>query len=137
MQVAAGDEAFRETQRLHKRNFEANRGPRNRAVKIGDLVYTTNPDCANQLQAKAIGSFVVVYPNEANFVFDVDGIEKRIRWDHAAPAPRPDNVQNDTPHPLLDGFAKPTTDSPAHDEYVIDNLSSYRKLVDCNEFKVR
>lgn len=137
VQMPAVVEALRKTQQRYKRIFDASLGQRNSKIKIGDYVYTTNHQRSKKLQRKAIGPFIVVDSDESTFVIYVDGLEKRISSDHTTPAPRPDDVKDDTTHPLLDGFDKPRPEHAVHDEYVTDKLVTHRKAGDSYEFKVR
>lgn len=135
--IPAVVQALRKTQQRYKRNFDANLGPRNVKVKIGDYVYTTNHHRDNKLASKAIGPFMVVDADDSTFVIEIDGTERRVSSDHTTPAPRPAGSNDKLPHPLLDGFDKPRQDPKIHDEYVIEKLLAYRKKSDSYEFKVR
>lgn len=135
--IPAVVQALRKTQQRDKRNFDANLGPRNVKVKIGDYVYTTTHHRDNKLASIAIGPFVVVDADDSTFVIDIDGTEKRVSSDHTTPAPRPACSHDKKPHPLLDGFDKPRPDPKIHDKYVIEKLLAYRKEGDSYEFKVR
>jgi len=126
-QIPAVAEALRKTQQRYKKNFDANAGKRNDKVKIGDSVYTTNHSRDSKLQSRAIGPYIVVDADEATYVIDVDGEEKRVSSDHATPAPRP-STADANPHPLLDGLDKPKDITPVVDEYVVDKLLGVKKI---------
>jgi len=48
-QIPAVVQAFRKTQQRYKRNFDSNVDTRNKRVRVGDYVYTTNHQQKNKL----------------------------------------------------------------------------------------
>jgi len=110
-QIPAVVEALQKTQQRYKRNFDSNVDTRNKRVRVGDYVYTTNHEQKNKLQSRTVGPFVVLDADDSTYVVDVNGEERRVNSDHVTPAPRP-STPDETPHPLLDGLDKPESLPP-------------------------
>jgi len=88
-QIPAVVEALQQTQQRYKRNFDSNVDTRNKRVRVGDYVYTTNQQQKNKLQNRTVGPFVVLDADDSTYVVDVNGEERRVNSDHVTPAPRP------------------------------------------------
>ena len=88
-QIPAVVEAFQKTQQRYKRNFDSNMDTRNKRVRVGDYVYTTNYQQKNQLKSRTVGPFVILDADDSTYVIDVKGEERRVNSDHVTPAPRP------------------------------------------------
>jgi len=119
-------EALQKTQQRYKRNFDSNVDTRNKRVRVGAYAYTTNHQENNELQRRTVGPTVVLDADDATYVIDVYGEERRVNSDHVTPAPRP-STPDEMPHPLLDGLDRPESTPPVPDEYVIDRLLSFRR----------
>jgi len=135
-QTPAVVEALQKTQQRYKRNFDSNVDTRNKRVRVGDYVYTTNHQQKNKLQSRTVGPFVVIDADDSTYVVDVNGEERRVNSDHVTPAPRP-STPDETPHPRLDGLDKPESTPPVPDEYVIDRLLKLRRSNGIYSAKVR
>jgi len=125
-QIPAVVEALKKTQQRNKRNVDSNFDTRDKRVRAGDYVYTTNHKQQNKLQSRTVGQFIVLDPDYSTYVVDVNGEERRVNSDHDTPAPRP-STPDETPHPLLDGLDKPESTHPVPDEFVIDRLLKLRR----------
>jgi len=62
--IPAVVEALQKTQQRYKRNFDSNVDTRNKCVRVGDYVYTTNYQQKNKLQSRTVGPFVVLDADE-------------------------------------------------------------------------
>jgi len=129
-------EALQKTQQRYKRNFDSNLDTRNKRVRVGDYVYTTNHQQKNKLQSRTVGPFIVLDADDSTYFVDVNGEERRVNSDHVTPAPRP-STPDETPDPLLDGLDKPESTPPVPDEYVIDRLLKLRGSNGIYSAKVR
>jgi len=109
---------------------------RNKRVRVGDYVYTTNHQQKNKLQIRTVGPFVVLDADDSTYVVDVNGEERRVNSDHVTPAPRP-STPDETPHPLLDGLDKPESTPPVPYECVIDRRLKLRRSNGIYSAKVR
>ena len=74
-QIPAVVEALQKTQQRYKRNFDSNVDTRNKRVRVGDYVYTTNHQQKNKLQSRTVGPFVVLDADDSTYVVDVNGEE--------------------------------------------------------------
>jgi len=135
-QIPAFVEALKKTQHRYKRNFDSNVDTRNKRVRVGDKVYTTNHQQKNNLQSRTVGPFVVIDADDSTYVVDVNDEERRVNSDHVTPAPRP-STPGETPHPLLDGLDKPESTPPVPEEYVTDRLLRLRRSNGIYSAKVR
>lgn len=135
-QLPAVVEALRKTQQRYKRDFDANVGSRNKDIRVGDYVYTTNHHRASKLESRAVGPFVVLDADASTFVIDLDGEQERVSSDHVTPAPRP-STADATPFALLDGLDKRPETTEVPDEYVIDRILGVRKINGAYHAKVR
>jgi len=59
-QIPAVVKALQTTQERYKRNFVSNVDKRNKRVRVGDYVNTTNHQQKNKLQSRTVGPFVVL-----------------------------------------------------------------------------
>jgi len=134
--IPAVVEALQITQQRYKRTFDSNVDTRNKRVRAGDYVYTTNHQQKKKLQSRTVGPFVVLDADDSTYAVAVNGEERRVNSDHVIPAPRPSNP-DETPHPLLDGLDKPESTPPVRDEYVIDRLLKLRRSNGIYSAKVR
>ena len=134
-QIPAVVEALQKTQQRYKRNFDSTVDTRNKRVRVGDYVYTTNHQQKNKLQSRTVGPFVVLDADDSTHVVDVNGEKRRVNSDHVTPAPRP-STPDETPHPLLDGLDQPESTPPVPEEYVIDRLLKLRRSNDIYSAKV-
>jgi len=135
-QIPAVVEALKKTQQRYERNYDSNVDTRNKRVRVGDYVYTTNHQQKNKLQSRTVGPFVVLGADDSTDVVDVNGEERRVNSDHDTPAPRP-STPDETPHPLLDGLDKLESTPPVPDKYVIDRLLKLRRSNGIESAKVR
>jgi len=134
--IPAVVEALQKTQQSYQHNFDSKVDTRNKRVRVGDYVYTTNHQQKSKLQSRTVGPFVVIDADDSTYVVDVNGEERRVNSDHVTPAPRP-STPDETPHPLLDGLDKPEGTPPVPDEYVIDRLLKLRRSNGIDSAKVR
>jgi len=134
--IPAVVEALQKTQQRYMRIFDSNVDTRNKLVRVGDYVYTTNHQQKNKLQSRTVGPFVVLDADDYTYVVDVNGKERRVSSDHVTPAPWP-STPDETPHALLDGLDKPESTPPAPEEYVIDRLLKLRRSNGIYSAKVR
>jgi len=125
-QIPAVEEALQKTQKCYKRNFDSNLDTRDKRVRVGDYVYTTNHQLKNKLKHRTRGPFVVLDADDSTYVVDVNGRQRRVNSDHVTPAPRP-STPDESPHPLLDGLDTPESTPPVPEEYVIDRLLKLRQ----------
>jgi len=135
-QIPAVVEALQKTQQRYKPNFDSNVDTRNKRVRVGDYVYTTNHQQKNKLQSRTVGPFVVLDADDSIYVVDVNGDERRVNSDHVTPAPRP-SIPDETPHPLLDELDKPESTPPVPVDYVIARLLKLRRSNGIYSAKVR
>jgi len=77
-QILAVVETLQKTQRRYKRNFYSNMDTRNKRVRVGYYVYTTNHQQKNKLQSRTVGTFVVLDADDSAYVVDVNGDERRV-----------------------------------------------------------
>jgi len=82
-------EALQKTQQRYKSNFDSNVDTRNKRVRFGHYVYTTDHQQKNKLQSRTVGPFVVLDADDSTYVVDVNGEERRVNSDHVTTAPRP------------------------------------------------
>jgi len=123
--IPAVVEASLKTQQRYKRNFDSNVDTRNKPVRVGAYVYTTNHQQKNKLKSGTVGPFVVLNADDSTYAIDGNGEERRVNSDHATPASRP-STPEEIPHPLLDGLDKPESTPAVPVEYVIDRLLGLR-----------
>jgi len=135
-QITAVEEALQKTHKRYKRNFDSNVDTRDKRVRVGDYVHTTNHQQENKLQSRTGGPFVVLDADDSTYVVDVNGRQRRVNSDHVTPAPRP-STPDESPHPLRDGLDTPESTPPVPEEYVIDRLLKLRQSNGIYRAKVR
>jgi len=135
-QIPAVVEALQNTQQRYNRSFDSSVNTRNKRVRVGDYVYTTNRHQKIKLQSRTVGPLVVLGADDSTYVLDVNGEERRVNSDHVTPAPRP-STPDETPHPLLDGLDKSESTPPVSDEYAVDRLLKLRRSNGIYSAKVR
>jgi len=87
--IQAVVKVLQKAQQRYKRKFDSNVDTRNKRVRVGDYVYTTNNQQKNKLQRMTVGPFVVLDADDSTYFVDVNGEERRVNSDHVSPAPRP------------------------------------------------
>jgi len=134
--IAAVLEALQKTHQRFKFNLDSIVDTRNKRIRVGDYVCTTNHQQENELQSRTVGPFVVLDADDSTYVLDVNGEERGVNSNHVTPAPRPSTL-DDTRHPLLEGLDKPESTPPVPEEYVIKPLLGLRRTNCIYTAKVR